>query len=365
MSELIDPARTIHEEFPSVSPRPKGERVGHIRHVMTTGLLKHESATPGKEEVNPVTELGGTALGDDFYVGDYPDLSDDFLDDSKESARTIENPSDRWRYEDKNKLEKGLKKDVYDFVLYLKNEKGYDIDEQAVVQRLRQARMESAPTDSMAAGDYFSSSRHVYIRVEGKNDITPESIYHTVLHELVHAASGQVFSVLERTDKFHSSKESRITESAVGLRRGKKFDWLNEAVTEIVTTNIRKRNDMIPAELKEQGLVDMAYLNEQNILFAVVKISGITLKDFVEAYFEEPDLHSPTGDRMPKWHSLQTKLTEAFGPRFLVKIEEMIKNDDPNTLGSYKRDKLKGLLEKGEDGLNAIERMHQEWVSSE
>lgn len=173
------------------------------------------------------------------------------------------------------------------------------------------------------------------------NPVEPR-VMHSVVHELFHAASGQVFMVREgRIDNAPNLK-------AIGLERRGDFSWLNEALTEDLTINFMKRMGMDTGEAENR-----TYVVPRLILAEIFDTSGIPKSTFLEAYFEEPDFSASPGERMPKWHNLQDALTAEFGPHFLRRVTDGIPH----------KYTASSLFTRGKKGKTTIERLKDEWQS--
>ena len=251
------------------------------------------------------------------------------------------------RIERQNELTAQVKKEIYDFIAFRRSERGLDIDIEAVEERLERATAEIFQYSyDNRAGGYSSILKDIY--VYGDQGDNYENVTHRLTHELMHAASGQVYSVWAKEDKY-SAPEKKV----VGLRRDNKFGWLNEAFTELLTKGALSISPRLP-EAK------VGHYNQQQMLFdEMIRVSNIDLKLIYEAYFEEPKLDAPAGKRMPKWHALQSALNDQFGPHFLEHIENLIGG------GVGSAELIKKLLEKDDKGNSGIDKIKQEWDSQQ
>jgi hypothetical protein len=265
----------------------------------------------------------------------------------------------------RDELETGEKRQVLDFISnigdYIAGQPEVDIDLMAVSERLAMATIHVRDYEEFQAtegqhypggvelgGYYEQLSRTPAVPV--KKDKLSAVERQNAVHELLHAASGQLY-VHNSFDGLKYGVE--YLDKAVGLeKKGRipktdfKFKWLNEALTEWMAVKIMTKEGYDPGDL--QG----GYIGEQLLLQEIIQVGELSLKPFVEAYFEEPDLNAEPGKRMPKWHALQTQLHEKFGPRFLQRIETMLTDNkgDPSR-----------LYEKDETGVTKIEEMYYEW----
>ena len=195
------------------------------------------------------------------------------------------------------------------------------------------------PNDHNDNGKYYSGiyhppTREAFVVAEGSE--VGKGKYFVTAHELLHAVSSQVF-----IEKYNDGYKRRLWRyNTSGLQKGPEMSpvgiWLNEAVTEVLTEQLM--------EVKST-----AYKIEREALLKVQQLSGIPLKTFLEAYFEEPSLAEQSGQRMPKWHILQERLNNAFGPRFLQRLDRFYSDLSDTPFGPNR------------EGLDEIDRMHQEW----
>lgn len=136
-------------------------------------------------------------------------------------------------------------------------------------------------------------------------------------HEALHAIAGR--TILETTSTYSGNETEAQTSQQtqkVGLRIAHRFRWLNEAVTENLTRLLIDPKAPI-------------YRNERTLL-QLLTHSGKTevpLQLFYDAYFENYDPSLPPGHRIPKWRSLTKAINEAYEPRFLVNLDDVVEKD--------------------------------------
>lgn len=165
-------------------------------------------------------------------------------------------------------------------------------------------------------GDFNQATHTIRLR----SDIPTKHTLSVLVHELMHALSGQV----ELADSMPSYEDvpglSVYDQVKVGMRFSKKnrTRWLNEAITEQETLEtldgVKKTN--------EQGEV---YFGERQLLDLLIQ-KGVPKELLFAAYFENYDLSKPAGEhRLPKTKELFDFTNEQFGKRFLVNLDNFIK----------------------------------------
>ena len=255
------------------------------------------------------------------------------------------------------KLTSGFKREVFDFVNYLVEERDCDIDLDVVAERLAQtSNVFYSLQNKSTSGSYDAIRKETSILATVDSILTKDLLINVGIHEMTHAASGNIYFISEQFNP-REPLNKQAKSIVIGLKRGNKFSWANEMITETIAQNIMHRSD--PEYIIGSG---SGYNVEMNLFSDINRVSGISVYEFMEAYFEEPDLHSKSGNRMPKWHKLQSKLTEAFGPKFLLKLEDAFKIDKPDTNYPYDSNKMKKYITPDNNGRTKIESMHDEWV---
>lgn len=271
------------------------------RPVMTTGLETGLTGRPlvGRWNLDPHAEHNLVFNVKKRLPGGEPDITRAVeLERIRDSLNTIE------------------KKKVFDFIADL----DADISLAAIAERLalvttvapdKNSPMGDRIIQGGASGAYAVESRMAFIPIHGESISNEEK--HVSVHEYFHASSSHIYT----------QKGEEVSKVSLGIERyspaGRQFTWLNEAITEELTIMLAGEMEAINDRVRR-----VSYQGQRELLHEIMRVSGIDFRYFLEAYFEEPDLNAPPGERMPKWHALQSKLTEAFGPQFLQKIEELV-----------------------------------------
>ncbi|KKW41824.1 MAG: hypothetical protein UY92_C0013G0023 [Candidatus Magasanikbacteria bacterium GW2011_GWA2_56_11] len=167
-------------------------------------------------------------------------------------------------------------------------------------------------------------------------DAPPEKWGAYLAHEFVHALAGRSVVLTTRRAVPWLTLDSILKEEFMHVRGGLKFvgpsasdelnhgprsknirfRWLDEAMTESFARFIRQ----------DYGFSDV-YLHERYLLLLLSKSlgnSGKGLFYFENAYFEHYNPHGRPEDRLKYWKILNSKLTEKFGPRFLVNLDKFV-----------------------------------------
>ncbi len=183
---------------------------------------------------------------------------------------------------------------------------------------------ESPPeSDTYAEGGLYKDATFS-VALSARPEASPLGLAHSYKHELMHALSG-------RTPRLNSKIEegARIDNIRIGFRMGEtrvakkaggetviptsRFRWLNEAMTESLTTEVEGNNYQATARASQ------IYRLEQSLLEHLEH--RVPRQDFREAYFENYD---PRGGGTDAWGKLQRDLSEAFEPRILLKLDKII-----------------------------------------
>lgn len=307
----------LEEEFPSVSPKRN-----ILRPVFTTGLKSASGDRPvlGRLAVDPQLS---SQIPRYAYGHEERELSPEEVEELLEIRRELE-------------LE--IKQNMLSYIRSL----NLDLDIQAIQERLEKATLHLFPgaEDLGHQGWYEAEKRLAVAKIHNNPELRKYDIS-TIVHELFHAASGQVF---RQTGLLYSG-EKVFSHRIIGMERypHERIDWLNEAVTS-------KLQDMFLKQ--EYGEGGTSYPVEKAVLNEIIKVSGVPFGTFIEAYFEEPDLDAAPGERMPKWRQLQQRLNDRFGPRFLQRVRGLKYDNSDNFTGFYKKD---------QNGRTGLERMFRLW----
>jgi len=143
------------------------------------------------------------------------------------------------------------------------------------------------------------------------------NLLHTFYHEALHMLSGKTVVTEYEEGAEHLAD---FEHKKIGLRHvGKKvarFRWLNEAMTEHVTTELTGDHDKKYAGYKKELE-----------LFELLRTKGkkeIPLELFKNAYFENFDPDQNEQERLRHWKLLRLELAEAYEHDFIVKLDKTI-----------------------------------------
>lgn len=152
-----------------------------------------------------------------------------------------------------------------------------------------------------------------------------ESLPHVLIHEILHALSGQ--TVLQKrmyketeTDEELKNSHASYEVQRIGMRiiRDNQFQWLNEGITELLAQEVYPLPTSYPYQI---------YPDEINLV-RLLRESGkfqIPIESFLNAYFEDYD--TTKDDRVPAWKNLIGKLNESYAPGILNKVDSIIRGD--------------------------------------
>ncbi|OGK20191.1 hypothetical protein A3D80_01035 [Candidatus Roizmanbacteria bacterium RIFCSPHIGHO2_02_FULL_40_13b] len=225
-------------------------------------------------------------------------------------------------------------------------------------------RLNIVPADPMTiipgplsdvGGRYHPSTNTIFLF------ITPEeSVPYTFAftHELLHGLSGITSLGHVAENEYNEEVIHDIDLQRVGLRfdhpdelyrtknhaekeRMPRFHWLNEAVTDELTS------------LFFSGF-PLSYINERKILGDL----ALAMRDrnpdqnpyllFYNAYLEDYNSSAPLGKRVPHWHTLQRAITDTFGQGFLVELDRYILEHGVVKGRQFLNEKILAMKEKGE-----------------
>lgn len=130
----------------------------------------------------------------------------------------------------------------------------------------------------------------------------------TVFHELVHHIAGGVVQ-----EKKAEKPDDDSIETTYEKRRVIHGKWLDEGMTELIASELAGAGEFF------------SYAMEQGMIYQMID-AGIPKKLFIDAYFEN-QLEKPVdGSRLPAFLALNREATKIYGPGWLKKIGESLKN---------------------------------------
>jgi hypothetical protein len=190
-----------------------------------------------------------------------------------------------------------------------------DINIQEVKSRLDFVSIEAQDTFSgeYEPGYYGLFDPHgsiVYVDIS----LSDESIEEVLTHEFLHVASGRT-SVFESKRLSMGDTVENVKDIRSGLKLYNRFDWLNEAVTELLTSY-----SMREVRSSDKRTTN-TYVAERDLLEALRTLGKkeIGEKVVLDAYFE--DFEPSDVVRIPKWKRFAKEVNEAFVPGFLTKLD--------------------------------------------
>jgi hypothetical protein len=149
-------------------------------------------------------------------------------------------------------------------------------------------------------------------------------------HEGVHAIAGKTIiqeAYKENYDFFDPLvNEPRVVKNGLSFSfsrrqqnehigwRGRRFEWLDEALTEIENIKIL---DYDPHNKKEREFRIYELLRQKGKVELPEEL-------FEDAYFEDFGPSAPAGQRLPMWKKLRHALNAAYDRRFLVEFDDFI-----------------------------------------
>ncbi len=158
--------------------------------------------------------------------------------------------------------------------------------------------------DSFGVGDALSKTISVRI------DLTDDELRHTLFHEYVHAIAGlTIVRKVKKSISFIEYEREGLSTAGFLEYEGKvtdfkrrKYLWLTEAVTEIITLELLREDD------------GNHYMFERAEVLILIN-AGVPKKMFIDAYFENYSLKNGT----PKFDALFAKIKEVMGEEFIEK----------------------------------------------
>jgi hypothetical protein len=140
-------------------------------------------------------------------------------------------------------------------------------------------------------------------------DLDDEKMEHIMVHEVLHALSGKSFLYEEGNKLVQQLKGGMLFPNFKGGTRDDLFEWLNESVTEKLA-------------MMADGATRGSYEEERKILAELCK--KVPFELFQAAYFEDYDEKQPAGKTTAKFTALSEAIRNAFGDRFLVRLDNYI-----------------------------------------
>jgi hypothetical protein len=184
---------------------------------------------------------------------------------------------------------------------------------------------------SEIAGTHNSSDRTIDVdlsilfrnKLQNKPNFSKEAI-NTIAHEILHViSSGQVvehsFTFKDQTGSIgYISTKDQWSGLQVSGFRVKRFDWLNEAMTEEMSA------DMTDAE-------DLSYVLERELLRLLLTKGKkqIDKKILKNAYFERRGYQKSGKDGQKFWNKFREAIRESYDhdPQFLIKIDDIVQKE--------------------------------------
>jgi hypothetical protein len=167
--------------------------------------------------------------------------------------------------------------------------------------------------------------RHkVYIKID--KGVFPTQYKNAMYHELLHAITADLENIFSFEGESNNLANRGTQSDGLEFRgiKTKRFEWLNEAVTENLATYLSKQSS--------PRFQSFSYEQERNMLDILIskKKKGVDLdlNSFNKTYFRV--LRKNNGndlDTNNDWKNLNEKIDEAFCPRFLVKLDLFIEKN--------------------------------------
>lgn len=156
-------------------------------------------------------------------------------------------------------------------------------------------------------------------------DLSEKDLEQVIMHEAVHALSGKTYKVDTEAGKVKSVRQGfrYVTTDGYDLIRTLRFNWLNEAFTEIVAGNLCgiKAND---PEYKQY------YYLEKELFYLIFKDMP-DIGCLARAYFEDYDeKKAATGQNLPAWREMQSYLKRRYGSYFLLNLDDFVRLNEPD-----------------------------------
>jgi hypothetical protein len=171
------------------------------------------------------------------------------------------------------------------------------------------------------SGDYDRDSHIARVEISPFSRVE----FSTLQHEHIHAISGRknVINLISYEQRPENKVYMTRSLPRLGLSfdRSRRFNWLNEAVTERINMDIKK--EVIPED--KYFSIDDSYYQERQ-LFELILSSGqepIPARLFYQAYFES-DTENPAD--LERRKELYEGISKAYGsPRFLMELDDLVR----------------------------------------
>ena len=199
---------------------------------------------------------------------------------------------------------------------------------------------------------FHPGSHNIRLNPKGYGESVDE---HTFDHEMMHAISASGYlqihidKGIDPFDEDIQKAKEKAGHDRIGtmFKSGRKFDWLNEGLTELMTSEIR---DCDPREYPESiRLLKLLFEQDEKLK-----------KLMYEAYFEDVSTDDSPDMRIPRWKRLIRHINDYFGKRFLQNLDAYINQSIPERYKDQQlswRDGLKACirdLEKHSDNIYAF-----------
>ena len=154
-----------------------------------------------------------------------------------------------------------------------------------------------------------------------------KKLTHVYFHEMFHALSGR--TIVGEESPFNDDEFTALDHTRSGIRfrnpqtKVIRFGWLDEALTERLTLRYTK----------QQGQrKDYPYYHEEELLafLSTMGKEAIHERLFLDAYFENLDPDVPSDTRLPGWKALSTQMEKSWGPGFLNRLDQKVKELGPS-----------------------------------
>lgn len=163
----------------------------------------------------------------------------------------------------------------------------------------------------------------------GMTELVNGQLESTFTHELLHILSGRtlIFKKNEMGSEF-----DRLFSSHSGLSNSASGKWMNEALTEHLTTMLLSNvnnpfdSDSVLNQIQKEQNENKrgGYFYERALLGWVMKLGSINPERMLRAYFEDYNPEAKKGYRARKRKTFYYELTKKFGKGFLKRLDVLI-----------------------------------------
>lgn len=188
---------------------------------------------------------------------------------------------------------------------------------------------EISTSDHLVMASYASGTGEVAFYWSHFPDLFGETAFEAFLHEATHVLSahfyGTPYTIYGRTRGAITTKRIGLvyimgTPSDRNIASKTTYNWLNEAMTEHIAVTLYDQAD--PVYVRFQIHDDDSYYSERGILKRIVEVTGITVQDIVNQYFdEEREVGSPT---------FMMRVDSMLGKGFVRSISNLAQKGDYN-----------------------------------